>query len=51
MRTCRHPSELDLERMKQFREGFVLPEPLKFEVRASIFSSAQVPLSTPAVAL
>ncbi len=51
MRTCRHPSELDPERMKQFREGFVLSECLKLEVRASISSSAQVLLSTPAVAL
>ncbi len=37
-------SDLDPKRIARFREWFVLPEPLKHVVRASIISSAQTPL-------
>lgn len=37
-------SDLDLKRIAQFREWFVLPESLKHAVRATIISSAQTPL-------
>lgn len=37
-------SDLDPKRIAQFREWFVLPEPLKHAVRATIISSAQTSL-------
>lgn len=45
-----HASDLDPERIARFREWFVLPEPLKHVVRASIISSAQTSLPASAYA-